>query len=311
MKGSGEPALAEPPDGPTVDAAPSDAAPSDAERIEVLQRRLQRERAARRESERISEVGLRRLWEAKHEVDRQVEERTAQLRAAQRQAQQASDAKTEFLANLSHEVRTPLQTILAALELADEAGGAAGNHRRQAIDAAVALRTLFDDLLELAECEVGTIALHPRRVELQAVADTWVRRWRAPLTERGLLLVPETSGSAQVDPDRLGQIADALLSNAAKFARPGTVVLGLHRVDERVELVVRDGGPAVPREELMRIFEPFVQLHGGNDRVVGGAGIGLALVRGLARRMDGEAAASLTGGGGLSVQVWIPSGDRT
>jgi signal transduction histidine kinase len=305
---AGEPAVVDPDAArPTADAAPT----SDADRIEVLQRRLQRERAARRESERISESGLRRLWEAKHEVDRQVEERTAQLRAAQRQAQLASDAKTEFLANLSHEVRTPLQTILAALELTDERTTSAGSHRRQAIDAALALRSLFDDLLELAECEVGSVEVHLRPVELQAVADTWVQRWRAPLTERGLLLVPETSGSARVDPDRLGQIADALLSNAAKFARPGTVELGLRRVDERVELVVRDGGPAVPSAELSRIFEPFVQLHGGNDRVVGGAGIGLALVRGLARRMGGDAAASLTPGGGLQVQVWIPSGDRS
>jgi signal transduction histidine kinase len=61
---------------------------------------------------------LRRLWESKEELDRRVEERTAQLRVAQQQAQAASDAKTEFLANLGHEVHTPLQTILAALELA-------------------------------------------------------------------------------------------------------------------------------------------------------------------------------------------------
>ena len=307
MSGAGEPTLIDPEAAPTT----ADAEATDAERIAVLQRRLQRERAARRESERISESGLRRLWEAKHQVDRQVEERTAQLRAAQRQAQRASDAKTEFLANLSHEVRTPLQTILAALELTDEHTASAGSHRRQAIDAALALRSLFDDLLELAECEVGSIEIHARPIELQAVADTWVRRWRTPLTERGLLLVPEAAGSAQADPDRLGQIADALLSNAAKFAQPGTVVLSLYLVDERIELVVRDAGPAVPPEELARIFEPFVQLHGGNDRVVGGAGIGLALVRGLARRMGGDASASLTPDGGLQVQVWIPSGDRS
>ena len=63
------------------------------------------------------------------------------------------------------------------------------------------------------------------------------------------------------------------------------------------------------RDQLERMFEPFVQLHGGNDRAVGGAGIGLALVRGLAGRMGGSVRAAVAGDGGLEISVRLPGGD--
>ena len=284
--------------------------PGDADRVELLERRLERERAARRESERIAESGLRRLWEAKNDLDRRVEERTAQLHAAQQRAQAASDAKTEFLANLSHEVRTPLQTIMAALELATPSDPAERDRQHEAVVAAGDLRDLFDALLELAQCEVGSIEVRPAPTDLEQVADDLVRRWQARLTGRGLLLVPESSGTAQVDPIRLAQIADALLDNAAKFALPGTVMLRLVEVPGGgAALEVRDSGPGVPADQRERMFEPFVQLHGANDRVVGGAGIGLALVGGITRCMGGSVAAAAAPEGGLAVAVHIPGGD--
>lgn len=285
---------------------------TDADRIAVLQRRLRREREARRESERIAETGLRRLWEAKSELDRRVEERTAELRAAQLRAQAASDAKTEFLANLGHEVRTPLQTILSALELSDAASDAERDRRSDAVAAVVALSGLFDDLLELAQCEVGSVDLHPVPTDLDRVADELVQRWQGPLAARGLLLVPDSSGTAVVDPVRLQQIADALLANAAKFARPGTVAMRLVRPDQRpLELEVSDHGPGVAADQLERIFEPFVQVQGGNDRTEGGAGIGLSLVRGLARQMGGDAVAAPNDEGGLVVRILLPGGAST
>lgn len=285
---------------------------TDADRIVVLERRLRREREARRESERIAETGLRRLWEAKSDLDRRVDERTAELQAAQLRAQAASDAKTEFLANLGHEVRTPLQTILAALELSDAANDAERDRRSDAVAAVVALSGLFDDLLELAQCEVGSVDLHPVPTDLELVADELVQRWQGPLAARGLLLVPDSSGTAVVDPVRLQQIADALLANAAKFARPGTVAMRLVRPDQRpLELEVSDHGPGVAADQLERIFEPFVQVQGGNDRTEGGAGIGLSLVRGLARQMGGDAVAAPNDEGGLVVRILLPGGAST
>ncbi len=213
-------------------------------------------------------------------------------------------------------MRTPLQTIMSALELADPADRGERDRERQqeAIAAAASLRDLFDGLLELAECEVGSIELRPVTTDLEQLADDLARRWRPRLTGRGLLLVPESHGAAVVDPVRLAQIADALLDNAVKFARPGTVALRLVAVDDEsgsdpaVELELRDSGPGVAPEDRDRMFGPFVRVHGGNDRAVSGAGIGLALVRGLARQMGGDAVAGTADDGGLVVSVRIPGG---
>ena len=273
----------------------------------LLERRWRREREARLESERIAETGLRPLWEAKNDVDERVEERTRQLHRARHQAETAAEAKTEFLANLSHEVRTPLQTILAALELAAPARAADRDRLEEAAVATRGLRHLFDNLLELAQCEAGSIDVSSSPTDLEQVADELADRWSERLIARGLLLVPESDGHAVVDGVRLVQIGDALLDNAAKFSVPGTVHLGLARHDDHVQLVVTDDGPGVDTASLERIFEPFVQLQGGNDRLVGGAGIGLALVRGLADQLGGSAAARPSRSGGLAVAVRVPT----
>lgn len=276
------------------------------ETVARLERRWQREREARLESERIAEAGLRRLWEATQELDRRVEERTAELLRARADAEAAARAKTEFLANLSHEVGTPLQTILSALELARPASTKDRERLDVAARAVVELRDLFRNLLELSQMEVGSVDLRPAMVELAAVADDLAVRWRDRCIARGILLVPHASGRATVDRDRLTQVADALLDNATKFARPGTVQLGLTAADGAVVLTVEDEGPGVADHALEHIFEPFVQLDGANDRSVGGAGIGLALVRGLAHQLGGTATASHGAAGGLAVHVTVP-----
>lgn len=278
-----------------------------AERVELLEARWRRERTARLESERIAEAGLRRLWELTQELDERVEQRTAEAGAARAVAEAAAAAKTEFLANLSHEVGTPLQTILAALDLARPVNDADRRRFEDASRAALDLKDLFRNLLELSQLEAGGIDVRRRPVELRAMADDLTLRWRDRFIARGVLLVPESSGRAETDPDRLSQIGDALLDNAAKFAGPGTVRLALTREGDELCLVVADDGPGIDPGAAERIFEPFVQLDGANDRTVSGAGIGLALVRGLSSRLGGSVTAGPSGTGGLAVTVRLPA----
>ena len=284
------------------------------ERIRLLERRWQREREARLEAEQIAETGLRRLWEAKNELDHRVEERTADLVRAQAQTEASARAKTEFLAELAHRVRTPLQTILSALELASPATPTDRQRLGDASSAAVELRQLFTNLLELTQLETGTLRSHPRPVRLRDVLDEIGVRWRETLTARGLLLVPEAAGEAMVDDARLHQIADALLDNVARYSQPGVVrlhltveqpaITGLRSSDRAavgdVVLTVSDDGPGLTASQLDAAFEPFTTF----GAAASGSGIGLALVRQLATQLDGTVTA--TGEPGVTVVVRIP-----
>jgi signal transduction histidine kinase len=273
------------------------------EHVSALERQLVRERSARRQAETIAEEGLRRLWEANRRLDERVGRRTAELAAARQRALDAARAKTEFIANLSHEVGTPLQTILLAVEMADVEDPVDRARLARAARATQELHQLFSNLLELALCETGDIEAHPRPTSMVEVSDALVRRWADRLSAVGLLLSPEAWGAAEVDPERLVQLGDLLLDNVLRFARPGLVHLELVADERRVVLSVADGGPGVAEPDLERIMEPFVQAEGGAARPTAGAGIGLALARGIAQRLGGSAAAAPNDRGGLTVTV--------
>lgn len=295
-----------------VPPASGDDGPPD-ERSERLLRRWLREREARHEAERIAEQGLRRLYEANADLDRRVVERTAQLEAARALAESADRTKTEFLASLGHEVRTPLHTILATLELATPVDDADRRRLEDATDATRNLRDLFTNLLELAQFEVGTARTSVRHVDLAQLVDDLVDRWRSPLATNGLLLVPDCPAGPDAmvvtDLDRVVQVLDALLDNAAKYADPGTVRLAVTTADGAFVLRVADDGPGVEDELLDKVFEPFARAATSIDRPAG-SGVGLALVRRIAEYLGGTATAERSASGGLEIVVSLPGAGR-
>lgn len=290
-----------------IDRTTTDGPTEDASEIARLERRWQREREARLEAEQLAESGLRNLWEAKTDLDRRVEERTAELVRTRALAQASERAKTRFLADLAHQVRTPLQTILAAIELATPATPQDRDRLTVAAEATVELRDLFTNLMRLAELQVNPPAPRPIEIDLRDVADDLTTTWRERMLARGLLLVPHADGRALVDPDRLTQAADALLDNAVRHAAPGPVELHLAASPEGVRLRVVDSGPGLADDLLEVAFAPFTTFGAGST----GGGIGLALVRELAVTAGGTATATSGhgdgSGSGLSVEVLLPA----
>ncbi|MFZ4433252.1 MAG: sensor histidine kinase [Microthrixaceae bacterium] len=289
-----------------IDGTTADGSTDNASEVARLERRWQREREARLEAEQLAESGLRSLWEAKNDLDRRVEERTAELVRTRALAEASERAKTRFLADLAHQVRTPLQTILAAIELATPATPQDRDRLSVAADAAVELRDLFTNLMRLAELQVNPQPPRPTEVDLRDLADDLAIAWRERMLSRGLLLVPHADGRALVDPDRLSQAADALLDNAVRFAVPGPVELHLTSAPDGVRLRVVDSGPGLADDLLEAAFVPFTTFGAGST----GGGIGLALVRELALTAGGTATATSGHGegpgDGLSVEFLLP-----
>ena len=234
---------------------------------------------------------------------------SAELAEARASAESAQEAKRAILSNLSHEVRTPLNVIagmthLLGTQLTDDPSAA--DRLAMIRDAGNRLLSLFEDLMDLARGESGGLtvlcvefgtAVLLEEISAQA-AERVLAKGLAFSAEWGWL-PPRLRG----DPGRLRQVIGIYLDNALKFTERGSVRLTATVVEEDprgalLRFAVADTGCGVPAHLLPRLFVPFEQADASTTRRYGGAGLGLALARSLARLMGGEAGVEPTPGGG-------------
>jgi signal transduction histidine kinase/CheY-like chemotaxis protein len=222
---------------------------------------------------------------------------------------EAAKRKDEFLAMLGHELRNPLAPILTAVELLGRHAEAARErdiihrHTRH-------LARLVDDLLDISRVEHGHIELRQEPVALNPVLDRAIEL-ASHLVARNrheLVLTRADDVMLQGDPVRLTQVFGNILTNAAKFTPAGgRIELSTAQSGEWVRVTVHDNGRGIARDELGRIFEPFVQLHRVTDAARGGLGLGLAIVRTLVERHGGNIVAESGGPGkGATFTIELP-----
>jgi signal transduction histidine kinase len=116
--------------------------------------------------------------------------------------------------------------------------------------------------------------------------------------------LPET---LHTDGDWLTQIVLALLTNALKFAREGTVELRLEGRDGHIEVFVTDSGPGIPEEHQPYVFNPFWQVEQPSTRRAGGAGLGLSVARRLARLLGGDVVIAGSSVDGTTFRLTLPT----
>ncbi len=210
------------------------------------------------------------------------------LRAANVRLTEADRHKTGFLAVLSHELRNPLAPIRNSLFLLERAppGSPPAMRAQEVIRRQTDhLTKLVDDLLDISRINVGKIALERSRFDAREVVRRVCEDLRPTYDERGIALKLDFTGEPlwlDADATRIAQVAQNLLTNAAKFTQPsGLVDVKLRKVGGACELRVRDSGAGIDPPLLDRIFEPFEQAERTRGRAGGGMGIGLALVKNL------------------------------
>ena len=239
------------------------------------------------------------------------DELLARAEAARGEAEHASRAKDEFLAMLGHELRNPLSPIVTALQLL-RLRGEGDTREHLVIDRHVThLSRLVDDLLDVARITRGKIALERSVVEVGLVVQKAVEM-ASPLLEgrqHRLALDVPAGLTVQGDPIRLAQVLSNLLTNAARYTPPGGhVAVRVRRDGEALVIAVEDDGQGIPPELLERIFDLFVQGPRASDRLGGGLGLGLALVRNLVELHGGTVSAHSPGSGqGSTFTVRLPA----
>ena len=198
--------------------------------------------------------------------------------------------------NIAHDLRTPLARLRARLELSligapdiDGAGAAQTEAVRAALDEADRLLATFNALLNIAEAESGARRNEAEPLDLAQTARAAAELYEPVAEEKGCALPLDVDSGIMIRGDRhlLSQAVANLLDNALKYGG-GEVTLSAHQHDGRAAFEVSDSGPGIPEGERDAVFDRFVRLE--RSRSTPGNGLGLSLVRAVARLHNGTVA---------------------
>jgi two-component system, OmpR family, sensor kinase len=250
-----------------------------------LSRRVRRvERAAR-------DVAYGRFQEpVPVDSDDELGQLTRTFNQMQERLKQVDLARKDFIATASHELRTPIFSLAGFVELLQDEDLDEETRREflETMSEQVArLQKLSVDLLDLSRLDSGSVELHREPVDLAEVTRSVAGEFRPALSEHGTELhieVPEEGPEAEGDRERVAQIMRILLDNALRHTPEGTdVTVTAHRDNGAAELTVADSGPGLPAGSHEKAFERFY-----TGDAARGAGLGLAIARELAERMEGR-----------------------
>jgi signal transduction histidine kinase len=200
-----------------------------------------------------------------------------------------------LLANASHELRTPLARIRLAVELMKES---ADPQRKQGLEQDIAeLDWLVDEILLASRLDTVTETLATEELDLLALAAEECARYDNVQLDGAVINVP---GDARL----LRRLLRNLLENARRHGAPPTQVR-IVRADGNAVITVWDSGPGVPQSEFENVFRPFYRPKETGDRA--GSGLGLSLVRQIARRHGGDARCVLMDDGRSGFVVTLPA----
>ena len=213
-----------------------------------------------------------------------------QHRRSLRLAQQSSAAKTRFLATVSHELRTPLNGILGMAQLLRRTPLDTAQQAQTDVIAQSArhLRSVIDDILDLARVEAGRLQIEAAPFDLRQTVQAVIRLLMPLAEERQLRLELQFEDGLPArwhgDAGRIRQVLHNLIGNAIKFTTEGSVRLEVASAGRGLRFTVRDSGCGISAAALEHVFEPFERAAGP----VVGTGLGLPIARQLARAMGGD-----------------------
>jgi two-component system, cell cycle sensor histidine kinase DivJ len=240
----------------------------------------------------------------------------AQLLKARDEAEGASRAKTQFLASMSHELRTPLNAIIGFSEILNrELFGALGEARyrdyaRLIHESGEHLLNVVNGILDMSKIEAGKYKIVKEPFDVEPLITSCCDIMRHTAEQKSLSLkVDVEPGIPELAADKRAckQMLLNVIANAIKFTEPGGWVRVTARVqDGKVLLVVSDNGIGISDSDLPKLGSPFVQASGSYDRSHEGAGLGLSVVKGLARLHDGSLELVSTLGEGTTATIELP-----
>lgn len=226
------------------------------------------------------------------------------------QLQKNDEQRRNLLADVTHELRTPLTVIQGNLEgLIDDVYPRDDAHLASILEETRVLSRLIDDLRTLALAEAGALKLQKEPTDLAGLANEAIASFRAQANAAGIQLyakAPADLPLLEVDPARIREVLENLISNALRFTPGGgeiRVEVALDGDARRVAVSVSDNGAGIPPQDLPHIFDRFFK-----SRDSRGTGLGLAIAKNLVGAHGGEIRAESEAGKGTTIRFTLPIG---
>jgi hypothetical protein len=233
---------------------------------------------------------------------------------AKEKAEESDRLKSSFLQNMSHELRTPMNGIVGFIELL-KSGSADDPKREEYFDTITncsnQLINIVNDILDISKIETGQVKISISAVSLGSIMEDLQRRFLPLAKSSGLVFDIETCveiGSIVIDTDeeKLKRIFNNIISNALKFTDKGSITIFCEEKTDHIRFNVSDTGVGIDSDESELIFQRFRQADGSIARKKGGAGLGLAISKGLVELLGGTIGFESEPGVGTTFTFTLP-----
>jgi PAS domain S-box-containing protein len=250
-------------------------------------------------------------------LEHRVRERTAELEAAHTRVLELDRLKDEFVANVSHELRTPITNLRLYHHLLTERPDKQATYLDTLQRETMRLENIVEDLLYLSQLDRGEIPLNLMRLDINPIVEDFIGDRSALAAAKKLdLKLDRTPNLPLVEADRLllERVLGHLLSNSFSYTPSGGHIVVTTAAKEgegesRVGFTISNDGPAIPPDELPRLFERFFRGQTARQSGVPGTGLGLPIAKEIIERHGGTITAESGLSGmdqGVAFHVWLP-----
>ncbi len=238
-----------------------------------------------------------RTWRAPLPEDGPAEVREAvqAFNAMQQRIRGGIEERERFLAAVSHDLKTPVTRLRLRSELLEDAG-----LRERFVRDLDEMQDMLGSALDFLQGKAAHETVKP--LDLTALVESMVDDY-ADLGQAVSLHAPEALRITG-RPQALRRAIGNLVENALKYGRQATIEIS--QKEGSLRIAVDDEGPGLPDTELEKVFEPFYRIESSRSRDTGGVGLGLAIVRQVARGHGGDVVLENRAGGGLRALLWLP-----
>ena len=217
--------------------------------------------------------------------------------------------RKQLTEDVAHELRTPITILQSYLEAMTEGIWEPSEERLQSCyDEVVRIGTLVKDLESLAKLEKDNLHLNKQEIDLRTIIDQVVSTFEAESMNKKLLITVQGGHTyLMADLSRIKQVVVNLLSNAIKYSEEGcNITVALFENKDNVGFSIQDTGAGIPADELPYIFERFYRADKSRNRMTGGSGIGLTIVKSILHAHGGNITVQSELGQGSTFTVTLP-----